>query len=252
MNRVLDKIVMVTGAGSGIGRAAAVLLASEGAVVAVTDVNDAGGMAVVDEIIQSGGKAKFWHLDTTIESEVEDVIHSVGETYGRIDGLVNNAGVGGTAKPTQNVTLDEFNSVMNVNVTGVFLCSKHVIPYMLKNGGGSVVNISSLAGLVGAPYMSAYCSSKGAVRLMTKADAMTYADKKIRFNSVHPGFIYTPMVESFLKERVMSRESLDAFAPLGHMGEPSDVAYGILYLISDESKFSTGSELVIDGGSGAR
>ncbi len=248
MDRVNGKVVIVTGGGSGIGRATCLLLAKEGGIVAVTDINDKGGQETVDEITKAGGQAKFWHLDTTDESQVEQVVSDVEKVYGRINGLVNNAGVGGTSRATHEMPLSEFDAVMNVNVRGVFLCSKHVIPSLLKDGGGSVVNISSVAGLIGTSHAVGYCASKGAVRLMTKSDALTYAKKNIRFNSVHPAFTYTPMVQELLTDRNVPREKLEAVFPMGHMGEPEDVAYGILYLISDESKFLTGSELVIDGG----
>lgn len=249
--RVKGKVVLVTGAGSGIGRACALLLAKEGATIAVTDLHLETARKTADLIHKAGGVADSWRLDSTDEQEVDSVVYSIVKKFGKIDGLVNNAGIAGVQKAPHEVTLDEFQSVMDVNLNGVFLCTKHVVPHMLKNGGGSIVNISSLAGLIGSPYLGAYCASKGAVRLMTKADALTYANKSIRFNSVHSGFIYTPMVQQFLTDRNIPLEQLGAVSPMGIMGEPLDVAYGVLYLISDESKFLTGSELTIDGGLGA-
>jgi NAD(P)-dependent dehydrogenase (short-subunit alcohol dehydrogenase family) len=252
MNRVKDKVIIVTGGAMGIGKATCLRLAEQGARVAVTDVNDAMGQQVVDQITKQGGNAQFWHLNTAVEKEVEQVVKSVHTTFGRIDGLVNNAGISGANKPTHLVTEQEWDALMAINVKGVFFCSKHVIPYMQKGGGGSIANLSSIYGLVGAPDVPPYHASKGAVRLMSKTDALTYAKDKIRVNSVHPGFIWTPMVDNYTKETGATRQDVDALHPLGHMGEADDIAYGILYLMSDESKFVTGSELVIDGGYTAR
>jgi len=248
MNRVKDKTVIVTGGALGIGRAACIRLAEEGAKVAVTDVKDKEGQEVVELITKNGGTAKYWHLNTASEKEAEQVIKSVHEAFGKIDGLVNNAGIEGVNKPTHEVTEEEWDTLMGINVKGVFFCTKHVIPYMLKGGRGSIVNLSSIYGLISAADVPPYHASKGAVRLMSKTDAHLYAKNKIRVNSVHPAFIWTPMVERFAKTTGATREMIGALHPLGHMGEPDDIAYGILYLISDESKFVTGSELVIDGG----
>jgi NAD(P)-dependent dehydrogenase (short-subunit alcohol dehydrogenase family) len=176
----------------------------------------------------------------------------VRKRFGRIDILVNNAGIAGASKPTHEITEEEWDKVQAVNVKGVFLCTKHAIPFLREAGGGSIINLSSIYGLIGAADMPPYHASKGAVRLMSKTDALLYAKDKIRVNSVHPGYIWTPMVEGVGKESGKSpeefRREINALHPLGHIGEPNDVAYGILYLASDESKFVTGSELVIDGG----
>ncbi len=255
MNRVKNKVAIVTGGASGIGRATAVLLAQEGAKIAVTDVSDSQENGTVDAIRNAGGEADFWHLDVTNESQVAKVIGEIAVKWGRIDVLVNNAGIIGVDKPTHELTEQEWDKVMNVNVKGVFFCTKHTIPYMLKVGSGSIINLSSIYGLVGAADVPPYHASKGAVMIMTKNDALTYAKKKIRVNSVHPGFIWTPMVENFAKTDGKAEEvraALVALHPLGHLGEPDDIAFGILYLASDESKFVTGSELVIDGGYTAR
>ena len=252
MNRVENKNALITGAGLGIGRSTALLLAKQGAKVAITDINDATGEALVEEIKSNGGEAKFWHLDTTNEENVQKVFSEIAQEFGSIDVLVNNAGIAGVDKPTHEISLKEWETLMNVNVTGVFLCTKHVIPYMLKSSGGSIINLSSIYGLVGAGDLPPYHASKGAVRLMTKNDAITYAKDNIRVNSVHPGFIWTPLVEQLAansKEGAKAfKQKLDSAHPIGHVGEPDDVAYGVLYLASDESKFVTGSELVIDGG----
>lgn len=255
MARVENKAAIVTGAGSGIGKATAALLASEGARVAVTDIQEEAGRAVAAEISAAGGEARFWGLDTTNEAGVERVFAEVADAFGQLDILVNNAGISGVNKPTHEVTLEEWNRVIAVNLNGVFLCTKHAVPHMKRAGGGSIVNLSSIYGLVGAADAPPYHAAKGAVRLMSKNDALFYAADGIRVNSVHPGFIWTPMVENFLSEQgavEAGKQQLDALHPIGHTGTPDDIAYGILYLASDESKFVTGSELVIDGGYTAR
>ncbi len=252
MNRVKDKVIIVTGAALGIGRAASCLLAREGARVAITDLQDEEGRKLAKQITEDGGCAEYWHLDVSRADEVREVFTAVKKHFGRIDVLVNNAGIAGPDKPTDEVTEEEWDKVMAVNVKGVFLCTKHAIPALREAGGGGIINLSSIYGLVSAPDLPAYHASKGAVRMMTKTDALLYAKEKIRVNSVHPGFIWTPLVEKLAEnspEGVVSfRQHLDSLHPVGHVGEPDDVAYGILYLASDESKFVTGSELVIDGG----
>ena len=248
MKRTEGKVVIVTGGALGIGRETCLLLAKEGAKVAVTDILDDKGQELIKEIIQSGGVAKFWHLDVSDEKEVEKVYNEVVKEFGRLDSTVNNAGIAGADKPTHELTEEEWDTVMNVNVKGVFFCTKYAIPHMIKAGSGSIINLSSIYGLVGAGDIPPYHASKGAVRLMSKNDALIYAKDKIRVNSVHPGFIWTPLVEELGKNNPEFREQLDSLHPIGHVGEAIDIAYGILYLVSDESKFVTGSELVIDGG----
>jgi NAD(P)-dependent dehydrogenase (short-subunit alcohol dehydrogenase family) len=248
MKRVENKVVIVTGGALGIGRETCLLLAKEGAKVAITDVLDTEGNRLADEINQSGGSAKYWHLNVADEKEVEKVYADVVKHFGKLDGSVNNAGISGSAKPMHDVTEKEWDDLMAVNVKGVFFCTKYAVRHMLGNGSGSIVNLSSIYGLIGAGDAPPYHASKGAVRLMAKNDAIAYAKNKIRVNSVHPGFIRTPMVENYGKSIPGFYEQLNTLHPLGHIGDPIDIAYGILYLISDESKFVTGSELVIDGG----
>ena len=248
MKRAENKVVIVTGGALGIGRETCILLAQEGAKVAITDVLDKEGKLLAEEINNSGGFAKYWHLDVSKEAEVKLVYSEVAKEFGRLDATVNNAGIAGSDKPTHELTEKDWDAVMNVNVKGVFFCTKHAIAHMQKTGSGSIVNLSSIYGLVGAGDLPPYHASKGAVRLMSKNDALIYAKDKIRVNSVHPGFIWTPLVEEFGKNSPGFRDKLDSLHPIGHIGEPIDIAYGILYLISDESKFVTGSELVIDGG----
>ncbi len=256
MGRVDGKVAVVTGGSKGIGKATARLLADEGAKVAVTDIADEKGREVVKEINKNGGEAEYYHLDVAKEDDVKECFRKVKDKFGKIDVLVNNAGIAGPDKPTHEIDEEEWNKLMGVNVNGVFLCTKHAIPYMKEAGGGSIVNLSSIYGIVSAPDIPAYHASKGAVRMMSKTDALYYADDNIRVNSVHPGYVWTPLVEQLGKESDMGvekfREHLDSLHPIGHVGEPNDIAYGILYLASDESKFTTGSELVIDGGYTAR
>jgi NAD(P)-dependent dehydrogenase (short-subunit alcohol dehydrogenase family) len=251
MGRIEGKVAIVTGGALGIGEATCLLLAEEGAKVAVTDVLHKEGQGLAKQIQSKGGLAEFWHLDVSDEKEVEKVFAEISKKFRKIDVLVNNAGIAGVSKPTNEISEEEWDNVMAVNVKGVFFCTKHVIPYMRKAGGGSIINLSSIYGIVSAPDVPPYHASKGAVRIMTKTDAFLYAKDKIRVNSVHPGFIWTPMVEGYLKSQgdvEQGRKHLDTLHPIGHVGEPDDVAYGIVYLASDESKFVTGSELVIDGG----
>jgi NAD(P)-dependent dehydrogenase (short-subunit alcohol dehydrogenase family) len=221
----------------------------------VTDLKDDEGTSVVTDIDAAGGTARYWHMDVSDEDEVKRVFDEVAEAFGGIDVLVNNAGISGPDKPTHELTEEEWDEVMAVNEKGVFFCTKHAIPYMREAGGGSIINLSSIYGIISAPDIPPYHASKGAVRLMTKTDALEYAEDDIRVNSVHPGFIWTPLVEEYLSGQgdvEEGREQLDELHPLGHVGEPDDIANGIVYLASDESKFVTGSELVIDGGYTAR
>ena len=255
MGRMEGKVAIVTGGALGIGRATCQLLAREGAKVAILDLLDEKGNELAAAIDRAGGIARYWRTDVARESDIARVVPEIAEAFGKIDVLVNNAGISGASKPTHELTEEEWDRVQAVNVKGVFFCTKHVIPWMLRNRSGSVVNLSSIYGLVGAPDAPPYHASKGAVRLMSKTDALFYAKDGIRVNSVHPGFIRTPMVENFLKSQGDVAElerGLAALHPVGRIGEPEEVAYGILYLASDESKFVTGSELVIDGGYTAR
>lgn len=256
MQQLTDRSAIVTGGGAGIGRAACRRLAEAGARVAVTDIQDEQGESIVEEIRDKGLEARYWHLDVASEEAVRHVFGQVVEAYGGIDVLVNNAGISGINKPTHAIGEDEWQRVIDINVKGVFLCTKHAIPHMRKARRGSIINLSSIYGIIGASDIPPYHASKGAVRLMTKTDALLYAGDGIRVNSVHPGFIWTPLVEAMARESAEGvegfRRKLDELHPIGHVGEPDDIAWGILYLASDEAKFITGSELVIDGGYTAR
>jgi NAD(P)-dependent dehydrogenase (short-subunit alcohol dehydrogenase family) len=202
-----------------------------------------------------GLKARYWRCDVSSEAEINRVFDEVVAVFGRLDVLVNNAGVAGANKPTHELTEAEWDFVQSVNVKGVFFGTKHAIAHMRRAGCGSIINLSSIYGLIGAADAPPYHASKGAVRLMSKNDALIYAPDRIRVNSIHPGFIWTPMVEGFLSEQgdvAEGRKAVDVLHPLGHVGDPDDIAWGAVYLASDEAKFVTGSELVIDGGYTAR
>jgi NAD(P)-dependent dehydrogenase (short-subunit alcohol dehydrogenase family) len=252
MGRVSGKVALVTGSSKGIGAAAAELLASEGARIVVADIDQQGGDAIVARIRAAGGEAIFIKLDVTDEAAWEDVINRSLERFGGLHVLVNNAGIV-IKGDAETALLEDWRKTMAVNLDAVFLGTKHAIHAMKKNVGGSIVNISSIEGIVADPNLAAYNGSKGGVRIFTKSAALHCARSgyKIRVNSVHPGYIWTPMVEDYLKQGGdvdEGRKAIDGLHPLGHVGEPMDIAYGILYLASDESRFMTGSELVIDGG----
>src|SRR6056297_2318246 len=256
MKRLDSKTCIVTGGGNGIGKATCLRLASEGASVAVTDIDDGDAKSVCEEITAQGGTADSWLLDVADAEAVRQVFDAVAKRFGQIDVLVNNAGISGVNRQTHEISEEEWRKVIDINVNDVFYCTKEAIPHLKKANGGSIVNLSSIYGLVGAPDLPPYHASKGAVRLMTKTDALLYAKEGIRVNSVHPGFIWTPLVEGLAKsseEGVEAfRKGLDDLHPIGHVGEPEDIAAGIAYLASDDAKFVTGSELVIDGGYTAR
>jgi NAD(P)-dependent dehydrogenase (short-subunit alcohol dehydrogenase family) len=257
MARLSGKVAIVTGAAMGIGRACVERMAQEGARVAVVDMQAQAGEAVAAGIRQRGGQARYFTCDVTSEAAVQALMQQVAEAFGRIDILVNNAGISGIDKPTHEVTEAEWDRVQAVNVKGPFFCTKHAIAHPRRAGGGSIINLSSIYGLVGAADVPPYHASKGAVRLMSKNDALIYAADRIRVNSIHPGFIWTPMVEHHLRDSGATdidaaRREVGLLHPLGHMGDVDDIAWGVVYLASDESKFVTGTELVIDGGYTAR
>jgi NAD(P)-dependent dehydrogenase (short-subunit alcohol dehydrogenase family) len=216
----------------------------------VSDIDRKGGLETAQKI---GAKARFEEHDTAREADWQRIVEGIMAREGRLNGLVNNAGIAGPFPATfETETVEQWQKILSINVQGVFLGCKHAVPALRQSGGGSIVNTSSLAAFVGTPDLSAYGASKGAVRQFTKTVAMDCARKgyRVRCNSVHPGIIMTPMGEAILPDE-KKRERMRKHVPLGEFGRPEDVAYGILYLISDESRFVTGTELVIDGGMNA-
>jgi NAD(P)-dependent dehydrogenase (short-subunit alcohol dehydrogenase family) len=251
--RLTGKVAIVTGGASGIGRATCRLFGCEGAVVALADVDEPGGQMAADEIVRTGGRATFHRLDVTVEEEWAAIVDAVLGKHGRLDVLVNNAGRGGrpARAVAERVTLADWDGTMAVNATGLMLGTKHAIPAMRRTGGGAIVNIVSIYAMVGSRAGTAYHASKGAARALTRATAIQYASEGIRINAVFPGFVETAMTAEIHAQPGV-REERTALTPLGRLGEPEDIAPGILYLASDEARFVTGAELVIDGGMTAR
>lgn len=246
MKRVQDKVILVTGGAMGMGQSHSELLASQGARVFVADMNEKVGQATVDGIRKNGGHADFLKLDVSNESDWNAAIAIIIERAGRIDVLVNNAGML-ILKPVQDTTNDDWDRTFNVNARSVFLGTRAVIPHMKKAGKGNIINISSIYGLVGAPGASAYQASKGAVRLFTKSCAVDLAPFNIRVNSVHPGVIETQMTKDLLADPVI-RPALLGPTLLKRPAQPIEVSQAVLFLASDESSFVHGTELVVDGG----
>jgi len=248
MNRISGKVAIVTGGGSGIGRASALRLASEGATVVVTDIDARSGEETVKLIKDKTGKAKFIRLDVTDEGGWRSLVESVEREYGKIDILLNNAGIY-IIKPLVDTTVEEWNRLMAINVTGTFLGMKTTVPVMQRHGGGSIINLSSAAGLWGFAGHTLYGASKGAVRIMTKDAAVELGPQKIRVNSIHPGYINTGMAQYGAEVSNTTIEEIGAsMYPLGRIGEPEDVANMVLFLASDESRYVTGAEMTVDGG----
>jgi NAD(P)-dependent dehydrogenase (short-subunit alcohol dehydrogenase family) len=244
MGRVQDKLAIVTGAAKGIGRATAELLAREGAQVVIADIDDAHGSATAKRI---GRRAHFVHHDVRREDDWKALVEHARKEFGRCDVLVNNAGIY-LIKPVAETTVEELEEILATNVRGVFLGMKHIAPWMAQRKKGSIVNLSSMDGNAGAEGHAAYGGSKGAVRTMTKDAAIEYAKKGVRINSIHPAYIRTAMARYGAEVTGQTLKELGEEFPMGHIGEPLDVAYGVLYLASDESRYVTGAELAIDGG----
>jgi NAD(P)-dependent dehydrogenase (short-subunit alcohol dehydrogenase family) len=243
--RLENKVALISGGSRGQGAAEARLFAGEGCKVVIADVLEDEGRQLEAEINETGGECVFVKLDVTSEDEWNAAVNTAVERFGKLDILVNNAGVY-MPERVEDTTMENWDVTMSVNAKGVFLGTKAAIPEMRRNGGGSIVNISSVAGLVGNHISSAYTASKGAVRLFTKSTAIQHAGDGIRCNSVHPGTIETDMTADLLAAG--GREDRLNRTPLGRLGQAEDIAYGVLFLASDEASFMTGSELVIDGG----
>jgi len=244
--RVKNKVAIITGAAKGQGKFEAQLFANEGATVVLCDIDVEACGRTAEEISSSGGNAVAMTLDVTSESDWMDAIEQTLEFFGRIDILVNNAGIYSRV-PIENTSVEEFDRILAVNLRGVFLGTKHIIPAMRASGGGSIINISSTAGIVGNVGSGAYGASKGGVRSFTKYTAIQHASEGIRANSVHPGPIDTDMISDNLST-AEGRKSTESRIPMGRVGSIEDVAMGVLFLATNESSYMTGSELVIDGG----
>ncbi|PKB68104.1 MAG: cyclopentanol dehydrogenase [SAR202 cluster bacterium Io17-Chloro-G4] len=245
--RLENKVALISGGARGMGAVEAKLFAKEGAKVVIADVLEDEGKQTEAEIIEAGGQCLSVKLDVTSEETWVQAVSATVTRFGKLDILVNNAGI----FPLGNVeetTVEIWDRVMAINGKGVFLGTKAAIPEMRKAGGGSIINLSSVAGLIGSARAAAYGATKGAVRIFTKSTAVQYAKDGIRANSIHPGIIDTPMTAPTILTDESSRQAQMARTPLGRLGQSEDVAYGVLFLASDESSFMTGSELVIDGG----
>ncbi len=251
--RLEGKVALITGAAAalpgklmGFGGAAAHLFVREGAKVLITDVRDELGEDAASALREAGGDARYLHLDVTSASQWTDAIEATIDTFGKLDILVNNAGISIMAR-VEDLSEADWDAELAVHAKGVFLGTRAAIPAMRAGGGGSIINISSIMGIVGSPDSPAYSAAKGAIRIFTKSAALQYARENIRVNSVHPGYADTPLTrEAFAPTEV--RDALLRKTPMRRLGTADDIAYGILYLASDESAFVTGSELVIDGG----
>lgn len=251
MGRVQGKVALVTGAGLGLGRATSLLLGKEGAKLVVTDIDEKLAAQTAEAIAAAGGDALPLRHDVSNPDDWPAVMAAVEKKFGRLDALVNNAGIA-IAKTIEDTTLAEWRRTMAVNLDGVFLGCQAGIGLMKKTGG-SIVNLSSIDGIIGEADLAAYCASKGGVRTLTKAVAVHCAEQKygIRCNSIHPGYIWTPQTENYLRDLGrLEEERAKALSrhPIGFLGEPNDIAWMVLYLASDESKFVTGAEMVVDGG----
>jgi NAD(P)-dependent dehydrogenase (short-subunit alcohol dehydrogenase family) len=244
MGRLDGKVALITGAARGQGETEARLFAQEGAKVVLTDVLVAPGQQVAASIRTGGGEATFLQLDVSDPEEWHEVVRHTVQTYGRLDILINNAGIAQRAGLLET-SLEDWERLMDINLKGVFLGMKYAIPAMLESGGGAVINISSTSGIVGFPGGTAYHTAKGGVRLLTKVVAAEFATRGIRVNSIHPGIVETPMTDNMAPQRM---QLLLERTPMGRKGQPQEIAYGALFLASDEASFMTGAELVIDGG----
>ncbi|MDO8617169.1 MAG: glucose 1-dehydrogenase [Dehalococcoidia bacterium] len=248
MGKLDGKTAIVTGGGSGIGRATASLFAQEGARIVVADWNEESAQAAAREIETAGGKAVAVKADVSRPEDVQRMIQAALDTYGRLDVLFNNAGIEGEQAPTAECTVENFDRVISINLRGVFLGMKYGIEAMLRAGGGVIVNNASVAGIVGFPNIPAYCAAKGGVIQLTKTAALEYAKEGIRVNVICPGVIQTPMVERFLHGDTQAQAALEAVEPVGHFGKPEEVAQLALFLASDDSSFCTGAPFIVDGG----
>jgi len=246
------KVALITGGGSGIGRATALKLAREGAKIMIADYVPEGAERVVKAIKEAGGEASCVAADVSVTRQVEMMVNKTVETYGRLDYAFNNAGIEGTIADTVSYPEDSFDRTIAINLKAVWLCMKYEIPQMLKQGGGSIVNTASTLGLVALEGAAAYTAAKHGVVGLTKTAALEYAQKNIRVNCVCPGFIRTAMVERAMDKAMLAEEQMIAIEPIGRLGKPEEIAEGVCWLFSDAASFVTGHSLTIDGGWTAR
>ena len=242
-----NKAALVTGGTSGIGKASALAFARAGAKVVLTGRRQKEGQAVADEIARTGGTAAFFQADFSREGEVQAAVDFVVTTYGRLDVAFNNAGLEATG-PLAEITEEKYREVFDINVWGVLCAMKHEIAAMLQNGGGAIVNTTSAFGHVGAAGVTVYVASKHAVEGMTKCVALEFAKQNIRVNTVSPGATATDMIDRFAGKEGAARDGLEAMHPVGRLGQPAEIAAAVLYLCSDEARFTTGTSLKVDGG----
>ncbi len=248
MNSFQGKVALITGGSSGIGRATAIAFAREGAKVVVTSRRENEGKETVGLIKEIGSEGLFIRTDVSKEVDVKAMVEGTVKAYGHLDYAFNNAGIEGNVAPLAEQTVDNYEAVLGINVRGVFLSMKYEIPQMLKNGGGAIVNMSSVLGLIGFPGVSLYTASKHAVLGLTKSAALEYAKSGIRINAVSPAAIETDMVDRFVGKEGEMRQQVTAMHPIGRMGKPEEIASAVLYLCSDGASFVTGQTLALDGG----
>ena len=248
MEDFAGRVALVTGGGSGLGQAAARILAGRGARVVVADVNDAGGAETVEQCQEAGSEAVFAHTDVTQEDQVEAAVATAVDTWGRLDAALNNAGTTGPSKPTADYTLEEWNAVVALNLTSVFLCLKHEIPQMVSQGGGAIVNTSSGAGLVGFAGLPGYVATKHGVIGLTRAAALEYVKAGVRVNAVCPGSTRTPMLEGFMGGDPVIERAMEQSAPIGRLARPDEIAEAMVWLLSDAASFVVGHAFAVDGG----
>jgi NAD(P)-dependent dehydrogenase (short-subunit alcohol dehydrogenase family) len=246
------KVALVTGGASGLGQAAVMLLTGAGARVAVADVDEAAGAETVDRVTEAGGEAVFVRTDVTQEADVAGLVARVVDTWGRLDAAINNAGITGPYKFTPEYSLDEWNHVLAINLTGIFLGLKHEIPQMVRQGGGAIVNTSSGAGLIGYPGLPAYVASKHAVIGLTRSAGLEFATQGIRVNAVCPGSTLTPMLQGSMGDDPAARAAQENTTPMKRLGRPEEIAHAMVWLLSDEASFVNAHPFAVDGGAVAQ
>jgi NAD(P)-dependent dehydrogenase (short-subunit alcohol dehydrogenase family) len=248
MQDFVGRVALVTGGGSGLGQAAARILAGRGATILVADVNEDGGQETVGQCQAAGSEARFVRTDVTSEADVAAAVAAAVETWGRLDAAINNAGTTGPSAPTADYTLEQWNAVIALNLTGVFLCLKHEIPHMVEQGGGAIVNTSSGAGLIGFAGLPGYVASKHGVIGLTRAAALEYVKAGVRVNAVCPGSTRTPMLEGFMGGDPAIEKAMEQSSPMGRLARPEEIAEAMVWLLSDAASFMVGHALAVDGG----